>query len=54
MAEFYSIADSSTTVTDMPFLIARSCWAQFQLHAGIRYIPVTSKPRISLAPVEGI
>ena len=39
LAEFYSIADSSTTLTGIPILIAGGCWASRQLHAGIRYIP---------------
>ena len=53
LAEFYSMADSSTTVTGIPILIAGGCWARRQLHAGIRYVPVASKLRISLASVEG-
>ena len=47
------IADYSTTVAGIPILIAGGCWAQCQLHAGIRYVPVASKLRISLALVEG-
>ena len=27
LAEFYSMADSSTTVTGIPVLIAEGCWA---------------------------
>ena len=53
LAEFYSLADSSTTVTGIPIRIAGGCWARRQLHAGIRYVPVASKLRISLASVEG-
>ena len=53
LAEFYSMADSSTTVIGIPILIAGGCWAQCQLHAGIRYVSVASKLRISLASVEG-
>ena len=53
LVEFYSMNDSSTTVCGIPILIAGSYWARRQLHAGIRYIPVTSKLRISLVPVEG-
>ena len=48
-----SMADSSTTVTGIPILIAGGCWARRQLHAGMRYVPVASKLRISLASVEG-
>ena len=40
LAEFYSMADSSTTVIGIPILIAGGCWARCQLHAGIRYIPL--------------
>ena len=53
LAEFYSMADSSTTVLGIPILIAGGCWARRQLHAGIRYVPVALKLRISLASVEG-
>ena len=48
-----SMADSSTTVTGNPIPIAGGCWARRQLHAGIRYVSVASKLRISLASVEG-
>ena len=37
-AEFYSKADSSTTVTGIPIRIAGGCWAGCQLHDGIRYV----------------
>ena len=47
------MADSSTTVRVIPNPIAGACWARSQLHAGIRYVPVASKLRISLASVEG-
>ena len=35
LAEFYSMADSSTTVVGIPIRIAGGCWARRQLHAGI-------------------
>ena len=41
LAEFYSMADSSTTVAGIPILIAGGCWARRQLHAGIRNVPIT-------------
>ena len=47
------MADSSTTVTGIPILIAGGCWARRQLHAGMKYVSVASKLRISLASVEG-
>ena len=53
MAEFYSMADFSITVPSIPILMAGGCWAQRQLHAGISYVSVASKLRISLASVEG-
>ena len=53
LAEFYSMADYSITVRGIPIRIAGGCWARRQLHAGIRYVPVASKLRISLASVEG-
>ena len=40
LAEFYSIADSSTTVAGIPIRIAGGGWASCQLHAGIRYVPI--------------
>ena len=52
LAEFYSMADSSTTAAGIPILIAGGCWARRQLHAGIRYVLVASKLRISLASVK--
>ena len=54
LAQFYSMADSSPTVTGIPIPIPGGCWAQCKLHAGIRYVPVASKLRISLASVEGV
>ena len=48
-----SMADFSTTVPGIPILIAGGCWARRQLHAGISYVPLASKLRISLASVEG-
>ena len=53
LAKLYSIADSSTTIAGIPIRIAGGCWAQRQLHAGIRYVSVASKLRISLASMEG-
>ena len=47
------MADSSTTARRISILIAGGCWARCQLQAGIRYVPVASKLRISLASVEG-
>ena len=48
-----SMADFYTTITGIPILIAGGFWARRQLHAGIRYVSVASKLRISLASVEG-
>ena len=47
------MADSSPTVIGIPNLIAGGSWARRQFHAGIRYVPVASKLRISLASVVG-
>ena len=52
LAEFYSMADSSITVPGIAILIAGGCWARRQLYAGIRYVPVASELRISLASVK--
>ena len=49
LGEFYLMADSSTMARRIPILHAGGDWARCQLHAGIRYVPVTSKLRISLA-----
>ena len=37
-AEFYSMADISTTGGRIPILFVGGCWAHHQLHAGIRYV----------------
>ena len=47
------MADYSTTVRGIPIRMAGGCWARRRLHAGIRYVPVASKLRISQASVEG-
>jgi len=39
LAEFYSMADSSTTAGCIPILFLGGFWAHRQLHAGIRLIP---------------
>ena len=46
------MADSSPTVRAIPVQFAGGRWAQRQLRASIRYVPVASKLRISLASVE--
>ena len=48
------MADNSSIVIGIPILIARGCWALFQLHAGIRSFPTTSKLMILLATVEEV
>ena len=47
------MADFSTTVIGIPILIAEGSCARRQLDRGIRYVPVASKLRISLASVVG-
>ena len=42
LADFYSIADCSTTVRGIPIRFSRGYWAQRQLHAGIRSVPTLS------------
>ena len=42
LADFYSMADYSTTVIAIPILFVGGCWAGRQLHAGIRYVPTPS------------
>jgi len=46
------MADYSTTTRRIPILFAGGCWARRQLHAGIMYVPLASKLRISLFSVE--
>ena len=52
LGEFYSKDDSSTTAGRMPILFAGGYWARRKLHAGIKYVPVASKLRISLASLK--
>ena len=52
LAEFYSMADSSTTVRGIPIRIAGGCWARRQLRNSIRYVPMPSKPMMLLSFVE--
>jgi len=54
LAELYSKADYSTTAGQIPIPFAGGCWARRQLRNGITYVPVASKPRISLSSVEGV
>ena len=42
LADFYSMADYSTTVRGIPIRIAGGYWARRQLHAGIGYVPTLS------------
>ena len=42
LADFYSMADYSTTVTGIPIRFVGGYWARRQLHAGIRYVPTLS------------
>ena len=39
------MADAFTTAGQIPILSQGRYWARRQLHAGIRYVPVASKPR---------
>ena len=48
------MADSSITAGPILDLIAEDCWARGQLHSGIRYVSVASKPMNSLSSVEGV
>ena len=52
LAEFYSMADSSTTAPRIPILIAGGCWARSQLHNGIRFVSVAWKLRKWLSTLE--
>ena len=52
LAEFYSMADSSTTAAPIPILFAGGCWAASQLHNGIRYVPTPLKLMKLLSSVE--
>jgi len=48
------MADYARTAGQIPILFPGGYWAQRQLHAGIRYVPVASKLGISLSSVEGV
>jgi len=54
LAKLYSIADCSTTTSPIPIRFAGGCWAWRQLHAGIKYVPVASKLRISLTSLKEV
>jgi len=54
LAEFYSMADYSTTARRIHIWFAGGCWARRQLRHGIRDVLVASKPRISLTSLERI
>ena len=45
------MADSSTTVTGIPFRFSGDSWARRQLHAGIRYV---STPWILMELLSGL
>jgi len=47
LAEFYSIADYSTTTWWIPVRFMGGCWARRQLRNSIRDVPVASRLRIS-------
>ena len=44
LADFYSIADRSTTDRGIPIRSSGGYWARCQLHAGIRYVSTLSIP----------
>jgi len=54
LAEFYSMADYSTTARRIQILFAGGCWARRQLRNGIRDVSVASKLRISLTSLERV
>ena len=54
IVKLYSMADSFTTTGHIPNLFTEDCWARRQLHNGIRYVPVASKPRKPLHSVEEV
>ena len=48
------MADYFTTAARISILFPGVCWAQRQLHAGMRYVSVGSKLIQSLSSMEGI
>jgi len=54
LAEFYSMADYSTTARQIQIRFAGGCWARRQLRNGIRDVLVASKLRISLTSLERV
>ena len=54
LAEFYSIADSSTAAARIPILIAGGCWARSQLHNGIKYVSTPAILMELLSALDGV
>ena len=54
LAEFYSMADYSTTARQVQILVAGGYWARRQLRNGIREVLAASKSRISLTSLERV
>jgi len=54
LVEFYSIAGYSRRTFRIPGSLAGGCCARHQLRNGIDYVPVASKPRISMSSVKGV
>jgi len=54
LAEFYLMADPSTTTGQIPILFAGGYWARRQLHNSVNYVFVASKCMISLTSLEGV
>ena len=42
LADFYSMADYSTTVRGIPIRLSGGYWPRCQLHAGIEYVSTPS------------
>jgi len=53
LAEFYSMADYSTTVSRIQIRFVGGCWARRQLRNRMKDVSVVSKLRISLTSLEG-
>jgi len=54
LAEFYSMADYSTTARRIQILFSGGYWSRRQLRNGIRDVLVASELRISLTSLEGV
>ena len=54
LADIYSMADYSTTVSGIPIQFSGGYWARCQLHAGIRYVSTPGMLMELLSGLNGV